>query len=342
MTKIWIEYLRVIAIIAVVSIHVSGGTYYEFGNIEQYDWWVANILNTISRFSVPMFIMISGCVLLGKNIEVKSFYTKKLSRLIPPFIFWSIAYAIFDCLRHDRSFSDFLSIISSGLFITGNTYYHLWYLPMFACLMLFVPFLNLCVLGKKIAYQEFVFLFVILSFFMLMKQISTVAGEVFDLNMSWFETFPWYIGYFLLGYFIDLYCEKISISNRVTILTITVILLISSVLNFYSASSLNVLQDFFILNNTGIFNFILTVSIFYLFVNNRQLFLDNKVISSIATMSFGIYLIHPFILVILRKIISLFVNNAFISLPLLLISTLITSYFIISILSKIKFIKSVC
>lgn len=342
MTKIWIEYLRVIAVIAVVTIHTTGSTYYEFGHIENYNWWFANILNTFSRFAVPMFIMISGCVSLGKEIEIESFYIKKLYRLIYAFIFWSLFYAVFDCLRYGKPFGDFLSIISTDLFITGSTYYHLWYLPMFACLLLFVPFINSCVLGKKIEFKEFSYLFIIIGFFMFLKQVSIIVSGVFDLNMSWFKSFPWYVGYFVLGYFIDLYSEKINISNAATIFIIGMIVSVSSLLNFYSAVSLHILKDYFILDNTGILNFILTVSIFYLFVNNRRLFSANKLISKIAAMSFGIYLVHPFILVILRKVFSYFVNESFIGIPLLLLSTLIISYLVALGISKVKYIKSVC
>jgi surface polysaccharide O-acyltransferase-like enzyme len=43
--------------------------------------------SSISRFGVPVFVMISGALLLNRNIEIKSFITKKIKRLVVPFIF---------------------------------------------------------------------------------------------------------------------------------------------------------------------------------------------------------------------------------------------------------------
>ena len=114
-----------------------------------YDWWVANILNAFSRFSVPMFVMISGCVLLGRNYETQNFYIKRGIRLLPALLFWSLFYIAFDYVFNDKELSSILWKLKIGIFISGKAYFHLWYLSMLICLMLFAPFINNYIIGKK-------------------------------------------------------------------------------------------------------------------------------------------------------------------------------------------------
>ena len=70
MRKHWIDYLRVIAIIAVITIHSTTSFYARFGEIGMLDWWLANLLNSASRFAIPLFVMISGALLLGRDITI--------------------------------------------------------------------------------------------------------------------------------------------------------------------------------------------------------------------------------------------------------------------------------
>lgn len=342
MKKIWIEYLRVLAVIAAITIHSTASTFHDFGHIHFYDWWFANILNTFSRFSVPIFVMISGCVLLGRNFKVKDFYIKRGIRLFPALLFWSLFFIAFDYIINGGELSSVLWKLKIGLFVSGRAYFHLWYLSMFICLMIFVPFINNFIIGKKPKFEDFIYLFFIFSLFMSLNQISSVGKEVFNANMSWFKSFPWYICYFVLGYFIDTHYDKIPISNKISIVILGCILPISCILNFYSAASLGIIKDNFVLNNAGILNFIVTISIFYFFSKNRNIFSQKTIISSISTTSFGIYLVHPvFIMILKRKIIS-YIDEPIIGLSLLMTMTFIFSYFTILLLTKIKWFKAVC
>ncbi len=54
MRKEYIDYLRTMAITAVIVIHVTGLIYNQFGEISSTtSWWLANILNSASHFAVP-------------------------------------------------------------------------------------------------------------------------------------------------------------------------------------------------------------------------------------------------------------------------------------------------
>ena len=93
MRKHWIDYLRVIAIVAVITIHSTTFFYSKFIEIGQLNWWLANLLNSASRFAVPLFVMISGALLLGRNLTIVEFYKKRAIRLLPAIIVWNLFYA---------------------------------------------------------------------------------------------------------------------------------------------------------------------------------------------------------------------------------------------------------
>ena len=287
--KIWIEYLRLVGVLGVITIHATARYFNDFRNIGLYDWMFANILNAFSRFSVPIFVMISGCVLLGRNYGIRDFYIKRGIRIIPPFIFWSLFYIGFDYYFNDKP----LILILSNFICSGKAAGHLWYLPLVICLMLFTPFINNYTIGKRPSLEDYIYMLVIFSLFMLLNQIVTVGYAVFNLKIDWsIKSFHWYIGYFIMGYFISVYYDKIPIGNITTIIILGVLLIFGSAMNFYSASTLGIIKDWFVLDNAGILNFMVSLCIFYLFSKNRDLFKDSHLISSMASMSFGIYLIH--------------------------------------------------
>nr|AEU10115.1 hypothetical protein PDP_0372 [Photobacterium damselae subsp. piscicida] len=94
--KIWFfDLLRCVAAIAVVIIHVLGPYREQLGQISQFDWITAIIFNSFSRWAVPVFILISGALLLSnpKPIEANYFITRRVSKVLIPFVAWSLFYA---------------------------------------------------------------------------------------------------------------------------------------------------------------------------------------------------------------------------------------------------------
>jgi surface polysaccharide O-acyltransferase-like enzyme len=344
MKKIWVEHLRALSLAGVIIIHSTSKVFKDFGNIQLLDWWTANVLNTFFRFAVPMFVMISGCVLLGRNIGVKEFYMKRGIRLLPGFIFWSCLYIVFACVVNDKDLSIFyfLKRLTFGLVVSGKTWYHLWYLSMFICLMIFAPFINNYIVAKKPETEDFYYLFLTFAIFMTLNQLSSVGSEVFGKYMNWFRLFPWYITYFIMGYFIDAYNDKIPLNNRTALLILSCLLPGSCILNLYLAQDLHIVKDSFVLSNTGILNFIATLLIFYLFSNNREKFSANTFICTVASKSFGIYLVHPLFIDIFRKQITPYIDSTIIAMIVLMVLTFIFSFFTISALTRLKWFRILC
>ncbi|GAB4461904.1 MAG: hypothetical protein Kow0070_20170 [Anaerolineales bacterium] len=90
--KVWLDYLRVFAILAVITGHVIADFYGLFGKVGAAEWWLSNVLGILARSAVPVFVMVSGALLLGKSYSIGAFYKKRALRLIPPIIFWNLVY----------------------------------------------------------------------------------------------------------------------------------------------------------------------------------------------------------------------------------------------------------
>ena len=91
-----LDVLRIVSICGVVAIHVFG---LRVG-AEPHDgrgWWAAVILDIGFIWVVPVFVMISGALLLGSRQVVEApaaFYRKRAARLLPALVFWNAVYLV--------------------------------------------------------------------------------------------------------------------------------------------------------------------------------------------------------------------------------------------------------
>lgn len=136
-----IDALRVIAIIAVIAIHLTTKTLQTF----QHDINLLPFtlfLNQSARFAVPLFFLISGFVLELNNrdsVSYVTFFKKRASRVILPFLFWSTLYFFVE-----RSF-DFTTLASLRFLsdlLHGTASYHLYFIPTLILFYLSFPFFH--------------------------------------------------------------------------------------------------------------------------------------------------------------------------------------------------------
>jgi len=90
------DFLRCTAAFSVVLIHVLGPFRHLYGEIPNSDWLGAARINSIRRWAVPLFMMISGALLLSTKppFECDHYLSKRLSKVPIPFIGLTIIYAL--------------------------------------------------------------------------------------------------------------------------------------------------------------------------------------------------------------------------------------------------------
>lgn len=105
MSRLTSDLLRVLAIFAVLVIHATGGneTAFAAGHVYASDDFLGVLLNQLARFSVPVFVALSGFGLTmkyaGKNgagvmdrAAVKEFYLGRATKILLPFLVWTVLY----------------------------------------------------------------------------------------------------------------------------------------------------------------------------------------------------------------------------------------------------------
>jgi surface polysaccharide O-acyltransferase-like enzyme len=57
-------------------------------------WEIVYYLNTLSRVAVPLFVILSGHLVLSKEktTNIREFYKRRFSRILIPFLVWLIIY----------------------------------------------------------------------------------------------------------------------------------------------------------------------------------------------------------------------------------------------------------
>ncbi|TDO77469.1 acyltransferase-like protein [Flavobacterium chryseum] len=149
---LWISNLRVIAVFAVVFVHTASPLVTKFSELPSESWHVANFYDSIARFCVPIFVMISGALLLNKDYEIGTFFKKRFLRIGFPFLFWSICYVLYSIFIKPNNyqkthFFEILKKLIRSLYF--GSAYHLWYVYMLFGLILIIPILNAWIVRAK-------------------------------------------------------------------------------------------------------------------------------------------------------------------------------------------------
>ncbi len=354
MRLIWLDYLRVIAAFAVVCTHVSSIYFSAYHQLDSAEWWYANIVNASSRFAVPIFIMISGCLLLGRDYSLAEFYGKRIKRIVPPLIFWSILFAVLNyhlyglpgfVQAEEGARTDWLIILEDMLLlmlITGSTAVHLWYLSMLACLLLFVPFINKFITGKPADLGDMLALIGLGILFTGLNLAAGMANDLAGITVDWFTRFPWYMLYLVLGYLIFRYKDALAIAPVVFVIAFCALVFMGAIANFQIVSTYSVIKDWLVLSNDGVVTFAVTLSVFIIFAKNSHRFSETRLISSLSEASFGIYLVHPVFILLFQKLFTAHLQNAWLFLTLMILLTFFCSYLAIVLMRRVRWLKVVC
>lgn len=283
--NIYISYLRVLATIFVVLIHASTGFLNTF-DAQSFDWNYANWINAATRCSVPLFVALSGALLLPKEENTSFFYKKRIPKLIAPFIFWTVIYLIYYFSRYTHFWSmpisQILSIAWDKILHGANA--HLWYLYMIIGLYLTIPFLKKIIASASIKEIE---IFLWLWFLSMFVNYNFFYDYVPKIDLTFFSG---YVGYLVLGYYLSI--KQINISKFTPYVGYIVTVLFTGYMTWQLSSQNNKFEPLFY--NYNFFNTALSTTFLFIafqitFTNKHDL---PKWVNTIDNYSFSIYLIH--------------------------------------------------
>jgi len=320
-----LDFLRALAIIAVVVIH-SIAPVVRQKPIGSTSWIVANIIDSFMRWGVPIFVMISGALLIKKEnfYNSKNFFKKRFKKILIPLLSWPVIYvAWWKIFFMDKSldFVDFVKQLLSGKPAFG---YQLYFLFIILGLYLLTPLLSLYV-SSVTKRRLWIATLAILSITTAHYSLEYfIFGRIPRLNL--FTLCLPYVGYFLLGYTL----KDIKIKSY-TIPTI-LFFLASSLITLLTYFGIKNNQTLFFYEYPSIFVIIASATLYVLFKNvytyrkrvipKKLLYLFDGIVQSLSLSSFGIFLVH---MIVLKSVIRLFdldaasIVNAIIIAPVVLI-----------------------
>lgn len=131
------DVIRVVATIAVVLQHAAHGVFRNPELVSAREWGFAVFVVTFTKWAVPVFVMLSGALLLAPRTEgLGDFYRRRFSRVGLPLVFWSFTY-----LALLGAAGAPLGELWERLY-GGRPYYHLFFLFVITGLYLIAPMLR--------------------------------------------------------------------------------------------------------------------------------------------------------------------------------------------------------
>ena len=138
----WLDRLRLWAIFAVVVIHAIGTATRQSGTgLHPGAWWASNLINAACLWCVPVFVMVSGALMLdpSRSASGRHFLRRRMSKILIPLAFWVTVYLIFQRQFYGMNLS--FSATWKSL-AAGNPYLQLYFLFIVAGLTLLTPALR--------------------------------------------------------------------------------------------------------------------------------------------------------------------------------------------------------
>lgn len=331
------EFIRTTGICLIVILHVAAILFYQFDN--KFNWIASIVFDAPGRVGVPLFFMLSGALLLTKQEPIHVFFKKRFIKVLIPLIAWSVFYLIWRSLYHKQSVPNwFLAILN------GPTYFHLGFIYALIGLYLAAPVLRYFYQAGNF-YTKLYFLIFAFYAGSLLPTFMGLTGKPNPIGID-LTFFNGWIGYFVLGAFLAEFSVK---QYRFSLLGLFVIgSILTGLLTVWWSNKVNAPNEFFyeylkpnvVLSALGLFYF------FKLSENSLKRLNEKtkKVIITLSKTSFGIYLIHPFILEIfssglLVTPLNAQMGNPYITIPAVSILCLAICFGIIYIMQRIPVVK---
>lgn len=341
--KIYIEKLRIAATLAVVMIHITmtrgkNFSFQEFGLIPV---TVLNIVYKWSNWAVPVFVMITGALLLNPNKEVPlAKIIRYCLRIIEVLAIFGTVYSLMEMVMNNR-FRITLSMFPRAIWnvFEQKSWDHLWYLYTLIVLYVLTPLLKAGLKSITDEALNFLLLIMIGCSFLVPMMNELLEMEITKLPIV---NYP-YLTYYLLGYWF-VYKLKSShiVLNRFILNWGVLSILLMTVTEIYSIKNNGAVYSWITENN--LFDFGVACAVF---VGGKTVFGQvthlNSVEKGICKYSFTIYLVHPFYINLLYKLFGIIPASfpIVVGIILLFAIVLLLSYITGIILYKIPILNKI-
>lgn len=337
------DLLRSFAVIAVIVIHLTASPLYSLSVTSQ-SWQIMNIYNGLTRWCVPIFVMLSGMFMLDpkRSLPLPKLFLHNILRILVALIFWDWIYAVVE----KGVFTPYAiwNALLRAIGLQGSYHFHLWFCFMILGLYLVTPILRAFCRGASRSDFHYFFLIAFL-FASLFPTLFELFPNTFSLLKIWYDRLSvrlvmGYVGYYVAGFYLREY-----LISRLTEAIIYVLGILgaiatvwgTSLLSRHSGTFIEALYDY---TSPNVVCFSVAVVVLFRYVlgvseerSRRQR------LSGVAKISFGIYLVHDLFIMLLKHFhITVLSFNPVVSVPVLTAVVFLLSFALAWLVSRIPFV----
>ena len=290
----YFDWLRLISAIGVIYMHVAAGPLRSTLNL---DWHLMNIVTCFAFTAVPLFLMMSGYLILNseKTADVSFLFKKRLPHLAIPLITWTVVAVLY---RQVTSGAISFGGIFEGLVsaIQSPAWVHLWYMYSLITLYIISPLLygGLKSLSKK----GHILVFSLCCLFSAQTMLQALLPEFLKpfINISILNDLFFLNGtlaIFILGYYLGNFAKKIP---NLALIGATLALLAVIIVGTYKLTVKNGQFDQTFQYQYSGFEVVLAACVFLLFKQNFNKPCRLFKAIPIIPLSLPIYLMHNILL----------------------------------------------
>lgn len=151
-----LELMRVIACFFVIFNHTGENGFFRFSLCDSGSlrFWVYLAVSIFCKFSVPLFFMVSGALLLEREESLGRLWRHRIGKIALVLLAWSFFYYLDEVWLGWREFrlGDF-----AGQFLWGNWNLSFWYLYAYLAMLMTLPLLRK--FAGSLTNREFAYLF---------------------------------------------------------------------------------------------------------------------------------------------------------------------------------------
>lgn len=272
-----LDIIRILACLMVIAMHAP----IPNGN-------AIGIFNAaLSYYTAPcigLFFMVSGALLLPIKCNGIEFLKKRFAKIAGPTVFWSIFYIACKYFFDGTSEGIAKSILSIPFSPQGHGV--MWFMYTLAGLYLIAPIISAWLeRTSKKEIEIYLSIWLLTTCYPLLKLfLTTQTGEA-----SILYYISGYAGYFLLGYYLKNYPKAVHSTVLFPAIIIAICApIVCKILHY----EVNMYDMFWYLS---IFVVVMAIGWFYL-INNKIQAHKVKGITLVSNLSFGMYLVHIFIM----------------------------------------------
>ncbi len=294
--KVYFDLLRLVAAFCVVLMHTAYSGL-NFDVTLRAGWVGLAAMSSFTFCAVPLFFMMSGCLILDGRADVGTILKKRVPRLLVPLLFWSLMHIFLNAYAGaDWSFSFIFQGLTDALQKPANVSF--WFLYTLIGMYLISPFLTL-ILERCDKKQHMLMLGIILL--LKLRTLIRILFPGFYASYLAFDVLDGldFFGGHLCCYILGWYLGKTEKKIPSAALLLTAVLTLAAIIYGTVSRSVAVgayMQDF--QSQSSFFEILLAACIF-LFAKNAKFDPAGRfavVLEKLAPHSFCVYLSHALLL----------------------------------------------